>query len=149
MAVPAAPRGEVPVRVRFTYDINGLLEVEAGSRDGRPARLVLRNQEMTSQEAERRLQELSALKLHPRDQEVPRALLARAERVYTMTVGEVREQVGRMLAWYQHELSVQEAIRTAKASRRMEKFLDSAEAYLGDDALQDPFFDGWDQEEGE
>lgn len=145
--VPAAPRGHIPVRVRFTYDINGLLEVEAGSQSGKMVRLVLRNQEMSQQEAEQRLKELSALKLHPREQEVPRALLARAERVYAMTIGEVRDQVDRMLLWYQHELSVQEAIRTAKASRRMEKFLDSVEAYLGEDALRDPFFDPWNQEE--
>ena len=150
LSVPPAPQGQIPVRVRFTYDINGLLEVEAGSPEGKPVRLVLRNQEMTQQEAEQRLRELSALKLHPRDQEVPRALLARAERVYTMTVGEVREQVDRMLNWYQHELSAQETIRTAKASRRMEKFLDSVEAYLGDDALQDPyFFETWNQEDPE
>ena len=69
--------------------------------------------------------------------------------VYAMTVGEIREQVDRMLLWYQHELSVQEAIRTAKASRRMEKFLDSVEAYLGEDTLQDPFLDTWDQEDSE
>lgn len=147
--VPAAPRGQIPVRVRFTYDINGLLEVEAGSQNTKPVRMVLRNQEMSQQEAEQRLKELSALKLHPREQEVPRALLARAERVYAMTVGEVREHVDRMLLWYQHELSMQEAMRTAKASRRMEKFLDSVEAYLGEDALQDPLFDTWDQEETE
>jgi hypothetical protein len=29
----------------------------------------------------------------------------------------------------------------------MEKFLDSVEAYLGDDALQGPFFDAWNQED--
>lgn len=147
VSIPAAPRGQEPVRVRFTYDINGLLEVEAVSRNGKPARLVLQNKEMTQKEVEQRLRELSALKLHPRDQEVPRALLAKAERMYAMTVGDVRGQVDQMLAWYQHELAAQEAIRTAKASRRMEKFLDSVEAYLGQDALHDFFPDTWDQED--
>ena len=147
VTVPSAPRGQEPVRVRFTYDINGLLEVEAVSRSGKPARLVLQNKEMTQREVEQRLQELSALKLHPRDQEVPRALIAKAERMYAMTVGDVREQVDRMLAWYQHELSLQEPIRVAKASRRMEKFLDSVEAYLGQDTLDDFFPDPGDQED--
>ena len=64
-----------------------------------------------------------------------------------MTVGDVREQVDRMLAWYQHELSLQEPIRVAKASRRMEKFLDSVEAYLGQDTLDDFFPDPGDQED--
>ena len=101
---------------------------------------------MTAKEVEQRLRELSALKLHPRDQEAPRALLARAERVYTMTLGGLREQVDQMMAWYQHELAAQEAIRTAKASRRMEQFLDRVETYLGESGCQDPFFEQWPQE---
>lgn len=149
VSVPPAPRGQIPVRVRFTYDINGLLEVEAGSQSGKTARLVLQNKEMTAKEVEERLRELSALKLHPREQEAPRALLARAERVYAMTVGEIRERVDQMLAWYQHELSTQETIRIAKASRRFERFLNSVEIYLGEDALRDPFSDAWDQEDPE
>ena len=149
VSVPPAPQGQIPVRVRFTYDINGLLEVEAGSQSGKMARLVLQNKEMTAKEVEERLRELSALKLHPREQEAPRALLARAERVYAMTVGEIRERVDQMLAWYQHELSAQETIRIAKASRRFERFLDSVEVYLGEDALRDPFSDAWDQEDPE
>ena len=111
------------------------------------SRLVIQNKEMTQQEVERRLKELSALKLHPRDQEIPRALLARAERVFAMTVGDLRQRVAQILAWYQNELSSQEAIRVAKASRRMEQFLDGVETYLGQDALRDPFSDDWDQEE--
>lgn len=149
VSVPPAPQGQIPVRVRFTYDINGLLEVEVGSQSGKMARLVLQNKEMTAKEVEERLRELSALKLHPREQEAPRALLARAERVYAMTVGEIRERVDQMLAWYQHELSAQETIRIAKASRRFERFLDSVEVYLGEDALRDPFSDAWDQEDPE
>lgn len=149
VSVPPAPWGQIPVRVRFTYDINGLLEVEAGSQSGKMARLVLQNKEMTAKEVEERLRELSALKLHPREQEAPRALLARAERVYAMTVGEIRERVDQMLAWYQHELSTQETIRIAKASRQFEQFLNRMEIYLGEDALRDPFSDAWDQEDPE
>ena len=147
VSVPAAPRGQQSVRVRFTYDINGLLEVEAANRNGQMFRLVIQNQEMTQQEVEQRLQELSALKLHPRDQEIPRALLARAQRMFAMTVGDLRQRVAQFLAWYQNELASQEAIRVAKASRRMAQFLDEVETYLGRDALQDPFFDSGEQEE--
>ncbi len=149
LSIPPAPKGQEPVRVRFTYDINGLLEVEAVSRKGKDAQLLLRNQEMTEQEVERRLRELSELKLHPREQEMPRALLARAERLYAMTVGEIREQVDQILAWYQRELSTQETIRVVKANRRMEHMLDRMEAYLGQDTLHDPFLDDWNQEDPE
>ena len=84
---------------------------------------------------ERRLKELEALKMHPRDQEGPRTLIARGERLYAMTVGQMREQVAQILDWYQLQLSTQESLRIAKASRRTAAFFDQAEAYVGLDDL--------------
>ena len=135
IAVPPGPRGEQYVRVRFTYDINGLLEVDVVGRDGQSGRLVLQGSGMTEAEVERRLKELEALKMHPRDQEGPRTLIARGERLYAMTVGQMREQVAQILDWYQLQLSTQESLRIAKASRRTAAFFDQAEAYVGLDDL--------------
>lgn len=138
LPVPPARRGEQSVRIRFTYDINGLLEVEAVNEAGRAERLVLQNRDMTAEEAERRLKELSRLKLHPREQEEYRAMAARGERLYAVTVGPLREQVGSLLDWYQRVLSTQEGLKIAKATRRLDRFFDQAEAYLGDAALPPP-----------
>lgn len=135
--VPKARQGRQSVRVRFTYDINGILEVEVVNKNGEVSRLLLQNKEMTPAEVERRLSELSALKLHPREQEAPRALIARAERLYVATVGNLREQVYRVLGWYQGVLNSQDRLLVAKASRRMERFLDQLEAWVGDDGLPD------------
>ena len=139
--VPQGPAGTQQVRVRFSYDINGLLEVECRTAIKEESAILLQNQEMTPAEVEKRLQALSALKLHPREQEVPRALLARAERLYASSLGETRAALDQALSWYQRELSSQEALRVAKAFRRMEQMLDSVEAYLG----RDPFADGFPQ----
>ena len=146
--VPPAPRGRQSVRIRFTYDINGLLEVEAVNEAGQSERLVLQNRDMTPQEAERRLAELSRLKLHPREQEENRAMVARGERLYAVTVGPLREQVASLLDWYQRVLSTQEALKIAKATRRLDAFFDRVEAYLGDAALPPPEpLDGGEDEE--
>lgn len=147
LSVPPAPRGRQSIRIRFTYDINGLLEVEAVSEAGRAERLVLRNTDMTPQEAERRLEELSRLKLHPREQEEYRAMVARGERLYAVTVGELRERVAELLDWYQTVLSSQEALKIAKATKRLDRFFDQAEAYLGDAALPPPEPDDGGEEE--
>ena len=138
LPVPPAPRGQQSVRVRFTYDINGLLEVEAANEAGRMSRLVLQNKDMSQEEVQRRLKELEGLKLHPREQEGPRALLARGERLYAVTVGELRERVARMLDWYQDQLSSQEPLRVAKAGRKMERFFDLVEDYVGGASMPDP-----------
>ena len=131
VAVPPAPRGQQFVRVRFTYDINGLLEVDVVAKDGQSGRLVLQGSGMSEAEVEQRLKELERLKMHPRDQEGPRTLIARGERLYAMTVGQMRDQVAAMLDWYQLQLSTQEHLRIAKASRRAAAFFDQAEAYIG------------------
>ena len=135
IAVPPGPRGQQYVRVRFTYDINGLLEVDVVSKEGQSARLVLQGSGMTEAEVEQRLKELETLKMHPRDQEGPRTLIARGERLYAMTVGQMRDQVAAALDWYQMQLSTQEGLRIAKASRRTAVFFDQVEAYVGLDDL--------------
>ncbi|MEY8389384.1 Hsp70 family protein [Oscillospiraceae bacterium 38-13] len=135
LPVPPARKGEQSIRIRFTYDINGLLEVEAVNGTGHAERLVLQNQDMSPEEAERRLKEMSRLKLHPREQEECRAMVARGERLYAVTVGSLRMQVAELLDWYQKILSSQEALKIAKATRRLDRFFDRAEAYLGDAAL--------------
>ena len=135
LAVPPAPRGEQSVRVRFTYDINGLLEAEVVNEAGQTAQLVLQNKDMSPEEAARRRKELAALKLHPREQEANRALAARGERLFAVTVGNLRAQVAQVLDWFQQQLASQEPLRSAKARRRAERFFDRVEAYLGDAAL--------------
>jgi molecular chaperone HscC len=137
IAVPAAPKGKESVRVRFTYDINGLLEVNVTNRQGQTSNLILQNKDMSQEEAERRLKELSALKLHPREQAEHRAIIARGERLYAVTVDGLRERVAYMLDWYQAQLSTQEPLKAAKAARRVSDFFDSVEAYVGD---VEPFF---------
>ena len=150
LRVPPAPAGQQGVQVRFTYDINGLLEVLVEGQDGQSARLVLKGSGMDDAQVERRLRELSALKLHPRDQEGPRAMIARAERLFAATVGPLREHVGAMLDWFQRQLEHQEPLYTAKAMRRMDAFLDQVEAYTGDVELPpmdfSPFENGEDDQ---
>lgn len=65
-------------------------------------------------------------------------MVARGERLYAVTVGRLREQVAELLDWYQRVLSTQEVLKIAKATKRLDRFFDQAEAYLGDAALLPP-----------
>ena len=138
--VPPGPKGKQAVRVRFTYDINGLLEVEAVNTMGNGVRRIIRSGDMSPEEAARRLRELSELKMHPRELEGNRALAARGERLYAMTVGSVREQVAEALDWFQEQLNSQEPLRIARARRYAEQIFDQVEAWMG--AVED-----WPEEE--
>ncbi|MCI8422202.1 MAG: molecular chaperone HscC [Lawsonibacter sp.] len=147
--VPKDKQGHQPVRVRFTYDINGLLEVEAANAAGKMSRLVVKNNSMSDAEAERRLVELSALKLHPREQEVPRALIAQAERLYVASVGQLRGQVVRLLEWYQNILNSQNPLLIGRASRHMKQTLGQLETWMGECGLPELDFSLFDEERDE
>ncbi|MFX6040843.1 molecular chaperone HscC, partial [Acinetobacter baumannii] len=66
--------------IRFTYDVNGILEVEAkvhGSEDLHKLVILESPGVMTQAQVQQRLAELAELKIHPRDQMQTRTLLAR------------------------------------------------------------------------
>ena len=135
--VPAAPKGEQKINIRFTYDINGILEVDVISQTD-TGHLLLKEGAVSDLEARRRMKELSALKLHPRDQEQNRAIIARGERLYAATVGNMRYSVGEMLDWFQQQLSSQEPLRIAKAAQRAEAYFDRIEEFMDGAGLPDP-----------
>ncbi|MGO4781765.1 molecular chaperone HscC, partial [Lysobacter sp. 2RAB21] len=71
--------------MRFTYDINGLLQVEAVALStGLKREVVLEKNPgvMTQEQIRERLAALSAIKVHPREQQENIVLVARAERLY-------------------------------------------------------------------
>ncbi|MBQ7681968.1 MAG: Hsp70 family protein, partial [Oscillibacter sp.] len=130
LSVPPAPAGEQSIRIRFTYDVNGLFEAEAVNDVGESTRLLLRNGDMTEEEVRARLGELEKLKLHPREQAANREVTARGERLYAVTVGRARYQVGQMLDWFQAQMATRDPLKIASARRRAARFFDEVETYL-------------------
>ncbi|MCC6508205.1 MAG: molecular chaperone HscC [Pirellulaceae bacterium] len=66
--LPTGPAG-MPIRIRFTYDLNGILEVEAYTDGGCKQRTVLTNhvQGLSQEQIQAALQRLQKLKLYPRE----------------------------------------------------------------------------------
>lgn len=80
--VPTEQQGVV---VRFTYDVNGVLQVEATVEHTGATRELLLQQNpgiLDAAEIRTRLAALAALKIHPRERQENLAVLARAERLY-------------------------------------------------------------------
>lgn len=83
--VPPRASHANPVDIRFTYDINGLLQVEATVlATGETHEVVLEKNPgvLSPEEVRERLSALAELKVHPRDQQENLAVIARAERMY-------------------------------------------------------------------
>lgn len=82
--VPPKPKGEVNVQVRFSYDINGLFDIDVFCpATGEHIRRELGTMGgMSEQEILESRAALEKIKVHPRDMEKNKCILERAEAVY-------------------------------------------------------------------
>jgi molecular chaperone HscC len=107
--VPPKPAGEVVVECRFTYDINGLLEVDIHvPATGERRELVIADESEPPEDVARRRAALAALKVHPRDAEPNRAAMARAERCYEDFIGDKRQYVAALIKQFEGVLERQD-----------------------------------------
>ncbi|MBB2752368.1 UNVERIFIED_ORG: molecular chaperone HscC [Rhizobium aethiopicum] len=109
VSVPPGPAGRESVGVRFTYDINGALEVEVKVTSTKHVeRKVFRNQSnLSDHELDKSFAALASIKLAPRDQQENRSLIARAERLYVESLGPVREHIAQLLLQFETALNDQ------------------------------------------
>ena len=126
--VPPSPDGGQPVNVRFTYDANGLLEVEAQvPASGKTYQnIIQRNANvMSADEVQRALKKLQALKIHPRDKQENVYLLSRAKRLYADRLGAGRQDIGHNLTHFEAVLDTQDEAQIRGARERFKAYLDS------------------------
>ena len=129
LEIPLArgPKADGGVDVRFTYDANGLLQVEAKilKTQQTHALLITGNPGMLSEvEIAERFEALSELKIHPRDKMENRTLMARAERLYQQLRGPLRESLGNHILRFELTLDQQDLRRIAVEARAFEDMLD-------------------------
>src|SRR5206468_12880725 len=120
LALTAGAAESNGVDVRFTYDVNGLLEVEATLHaTGDTTRLVIEGNPglLTEQDIRERCAALAELKIHPRDRIENRTLLARAERLYQQLRGNPREWLGMQIRRFEQVLETQDRSIVAPAAR--------------------------------
>jgi molecular chaperone HscC len=124
---------ENPVDVRFTYDVNGILQVEAQVQaTGEKHELVIQQNPGVMTEAEIRasLAALAELKIHPRDDQANQALIARAERLYGEFLRE-RDQIKHNLTQFMAILESQDRMHISRARTEFGGYLDMLEKELG------------------
>jgi molecular chaperone HscC len=118
--IPPKPKGEEKIDIRFTYDLNGILEVETTIvSTGKKATLVIENSpgKLTPEEIERARREMARLKLHPRDALPNTTALARAEALFVELQGPRRARLGTVIATFRAALEAQDegAIATMRS----------------------------------
>ncbi|WMW82123.1 molecular chaperone HscC [Undibacterium cyanobacteriorum] len=124
------PSQDNGVDLRFTYDVNGLLEVQA---------TVLRNQQkhamviqgnpglLSDEQIATRLADLEKIKMHPRDTLEIRTVMARADRVYQQLKGDTRAWLTTQIAEFEQVVETQNPKLIAPAQKRFVEVLDEIE----------------------
>ncbi|ADO46930.1 Hsp70 family protein [[Enterobacter] lignolyticus] len=124
--VPPRPAGEVALDVRFTYTLDGLLEVECHYKNSPTvSRLVIEKipGQMSEEQIAASLQKLTDLKLHPRDRQENQVLLTRCARLYEHLLGEERQRIDELLTAFEQALESQDVRRIATIRGYVEQFL--------------------------
>lgn len=124
--VPSGPSGKEAVDVRYTYDINGLLQVEVKvlSTGLEKSMIIEKNPGyMSQEEIQERLESLSEIKIHPREKEGNKLLLARGERIYEESTGALRLQIAQYLQEFEEALENQDERRIEERKESLTSFL--------------------------
>ena len=166
--IPERPRGEVYCEVTYTYDINGVLEVDVSvpaTKEKKQLVIVNKDLGMTQEQIEAKLKEYEKLKLSPLEQEENKYVLAWAERLFMQCNSGMRKEIENRRAYFIHVLrdDPDHAIKARKylmvflaATEKMmenyinwdEESLESGEWYQEDEEQQEmeDLFQEWDNE---
>lgn len=124
------PSQDNGVDLRFTYDVNGLLEVQATilRTQQKHAMIIQGNPGLLSDEQiAARFSELEQLKMHPRDSLENRTLMARADRVYQQLKGDSRAWLTTQIAEFERVVETQNIKLITPAQKRFTEILDEIE----------------------
>lgn len=132
ISIPKNKAGAEAVDVTYTYDINSLLEVEAKVvSTGEVKKQIIKGKEndMTPKQIEESMEELSYLKIPPREQEENRLLLLKGERIYEESTGNERILLDMWLRAFEDALNTQDAGVIEDARRELKDRLRSLEEW--------------------
>lgn len=109
--IPLAPAGNQSVDVRFTYDLNGILEVEMTIvSTGKSSSLIIEKSpgRLSAAQIKAAREAMTKLKFHPRDALPNTTALARADALHVELQGKERAILGQEIAAFRAALEGQE-----------------------------------------
>ncbi len=119
--VPPKPKGEEAIDITYTYDVNSLLEVKVRVHSTNLVKTMIikgKNNKMSDEEAQKRMEELSYLKISPRELEENKLALYLADKAYEEATGDRRLVLDRYISAFEGAMRKGDAVeidRTRKA----------------------------------
>ena len=149
--VPRNIAGKEAINVRFTYDINGILEVEATvvSTGLKKSKLIV-NGDLSEEEKNEKIKMLEEIKIQSENKNKDKLLLERANRIYAEIVNtEIRNHISNYLENYKMVVATGDRIRIQKAKESFSQFLDKIDPEINDMSIEDILKDFEDEMEEE
>ncbi len=131
VSVPKDKAGMQRIDLRISYDINGILEVDAEVEStGETAHLLINNspQELSPEQIQASKDKLSVLKVHPRDNEAVKEIMWRAESIFENSLDEERHEINLLIEKFQAEIHSQDPKIIVQAIKDMSEALESFDA---------------------
>jgi molecular chaperone HscC len=128
--VPRGPAGQA-VDIRFTYDLNGVLEIEATVLETlkKTTHVVTRYARgLSASEIASAVRSMAKLKAHPREETANRLLLRRAERTIKELQGEQRNLLNQLLDGFEEALALRDPEAIERHRVVLVSFLDQFES---------------------
>ncbi|WP_020558079.1 Hsp70 family protein [Thiofilum flexile] len=128
--VPRKRKGEESIAVRFSYDTNGVLEVDIKVLStGQEYHALIQNTpgQLSDTELKASQERLGHLKFHPREDEANKVLLARAERLYEGRLEYERQLIAQALQQFEAVLEHQDPQAALEAREQFDEFLSQFE----------------------
>ena len=149
--VPQNLAGKEAINVRFTYDINGILEVEAKvvSTGVKKSKLII-NGDLSEEEKNEKIKMLEEIKIQSENKNKDKLLLERANRIYAEIVNtEIRNHISDYLENYKMVVATGDRIRIQKIKKNFSEFLDKIDPEINDMSVEDILKDFEDEMEEE
>jgi molecular chaperone HscC len=121
-SLPPGPAGSQAIELRFSYDMNGLLEVEMTvTATGHKETLLIEQTpgRLTPEQIVAARRDLDRLKFHPREALPNTTAMARADSLFIELIGIPRELLGQAIAIFRGALDAQDPNSIADARRRL------------------------------
>lgn len=138
--VKPRPAGMENVQVRFTYDINGILDVDVlveSTQMTYKRTIVNKDLNLSKQDIREQLEKMEELKKDPREKEENLFVINLANALYRQTTGDVRQYIMNLMEYFDMVLSKEDEHKIEHIRKRMLVLLSNIEAGLYDFSINE------------
>lgn len=131
--VPPKPKGEEKIEVRYTYDINGILDVDVfvpSIKKHYRKTVVNKELNLSKQSIKEQLKQMEKLKVDPREQEENRYVIHLANSLYQQTSKNTRTLVEYLIQYFDKVLSSGDEYKIKRVRKQLLQKLNKIENQL-------------------